>query len=218
MLLEPQVGAAADQEYRELADLVRAVREVMTAASTSGVDAHVMTEQAAELRRIAAVLGAKPVPERIHKIRLLPQEMARVRAGEPWQCFPFNVQGIPFAMTVTGQSARAEFTPGPLQEGPPAMMHGGFSAAMIDAFLGTLVQVGVEPAFTATLDLRFLGPIHLGVPCVLEGAITHRSGRKSVAECTISQHGVPLVEAKAIFVAVMGSGHASVEAKIAELS
>ena len=213
----PLVGSAADPEFAELADLVAAVREVMAAASGTALPGEALLAPTAELRRIAADLSAARVPNRVNKIRLKPHEVARIRAGEPWQCFPFNPQGMPFSMTVEGDTARAEFTPSSLQEGPPDLLHGGFSAAIIDAFLGTLVQVAVEPAFTATLDLRYLGPIELDVPCVLTGAITSRSGRKSIAECSIAQHGRPLVGAKAIFVAVAGSGIAHVEAGIAEL-
>lgn len=217
MQAQPLVGTAADPEFADLADLMAAVREVMAAASATDLRGEVLAQPAAELRRIAAQLATERVPDRINKIRLMPHEVARIRAGEPWQCFPFNAQGMPFSMTVDGDTARAEFTPGSLQEGPPELLHGGFSAAVIDAFLGTLVQVAVEPAFTATLDLRYLGPVQLDVPTLLTGRVSSRSGRKSVAECTISQHGQPLVSAKALFVAVAGSGVTHVEAGIAEL-
>lgn len=214
---EVLVGSAAAPEYAGLADLMAAVREVMEAGSGTTLGAEDLAGPTAELRRIAAELRTSMTPERVNKIRLMPEEIDRIRAGEPWQCFPFNAQGIPFAMTVTGEEARAEFTPGNLHEGPPNYLHGGFSAAMIDAFLGTLVQVATEPSFTATLDLRYLGPVALDVPCVLSGAITSRSGRKSIAECTISQHGTPLVAAKGLFVAVAGSGVSDLEQRVAEL-
>ncbi len=209
-------GAAGAPEHAALGDLVAAARELMLAVSTTARPDAELHTAAAGIRELAASLAVDAHP-RVHKVRLLPPAAAAVRAGEPWQCFPFNVQGIPYVIEVDGERARAAFTPGALLEGPPEHLHGGFAAAVIDAFLGTLVQVAVTPSFTATLDLRYVGPVLLDVPVEVVGQVVSVSGRKVVAECTISQDGRAAVEARGLFVAVEGSGVAAVEARVREL-
>ncbi len=197
----PLAGAAGAPEFAALAELTDAVRALMEAASSTTMPEARMHSAAAEIRTLAGELAAGRLP-RVHKIRLLAEHVERVRDGEPWQAFPFNVQGIPFVVRVEADRGWADFIPGPLHEGPPDLLHGGFSAAIIDAFLGTLVQVALRPSVTATLELRYRGPVLLEVPTRIEGRVLKESGRKVVAECAIKQGGAVLVEATGLFVAV----------------
>ncbi len=216
MLYPPSVGTAGDAEFDGLNDLLGSVRGLMLAAACTDVPEETKRAAAATIRDLVADLSAQSLP-RVRKIRLFPHEVAKIRLGTPWQCFPFNPMGIPFSLVVDGDTARGELLPGSLHEGPPNYLHGGFAAAIIDAFLGTLVQVAAKPCFTATLDLRYLGPVELDVQMSIEGRIVSVSGRKVVAECWISQGGKRAVEATGLFVAVEGSGVTGVEQGLAEL-
>lgn len=212
----PLVGSAAAPEFADLTDLTGAVRDLMDAAGCTRLEGADLRTAAESIRAVARDLGRDANP-RPHKIRLVPHEVQQMREGKPWQAFPFNPQGIPFAIQVDGSTGRAEMLPTALHEGPPDLLHGGFSAAMIDAFLGTLVQVAVEPSFTATLDLRYVGPVQLDEPVEITGRVVSRSGRKVHAECEIRQHGEARVTARGLFVAVAGSGVTSVERQMGVL-
>lgn len=201
----PLAGVAGEPQYAAVAELSDAVRQLMLAASTTALPEDQMGTAAAEIRALAQRLAAQRRAQ-VHRIALSAEHVERVRAGEPWQVFPFNVQGIPYVIRVEGDRAWADWMPDAVHEGPPGLLHGGFSAAIIDAFLGTLVQVALRPSFTATLDLRYRGPVKLATPTRIEGRIAKQSGRKVIAECAISQDGRPLIEASGLFVAVEGSG------------
>src|SRR4051812_29247629 len=119
----PLVGAAARDEFSDLGDLVASVRELMRASASTSATGAQMRAAAAAIRAVGADLSLAPNP-RTHKIRLLADEVAQVRAGAPWQCFPFNPLGIPFPITISGLSGHGELTPDFLFEGPPDYLHG----------------------------------------------------------------------------------------------
>jgi len=107
---------------------------------------------------------------------------------------------VPLRIAVDGRRARADLVPGALLEGPPDYLHGGFAAHMLDALLGTLVQVAVRPAYTAQLDLAFRRPTLLDVPTTVEGVIDEVDGRKIRATGWICQDGTKTLVARGLFV------------------
>ncbi|GAB2808155.1 PaaI family thioesterase [Actinocorallia aurea] len=98
-------------------------------------------------------------------------------------------------------SVRSEFTLDEVYEGPPGLVHGGISAAVLDQLLGMTSGLSGIPGFTATLDLRYRRPTPLRVPLTLHAEISRREGRKSWAEGRITTpDGKVTVEATAMFV------------------
>jgi acyl-coenzyme A thioesterase PaaI-like protein len=99
-----------------------------------------------------------------------------------------------------GARATANLTPDALHEGPPGLLHGGFSAALLDALLGTLIATQGLFAYTANLQLRYLRGTVLDEPVEIVGEVTRVVGRKVYAEGWISQYGRRTVEAQGVFV------------------
>ena len=128
--------------------------------------------------------------------------IARVREGTPWQVFTHNPLGIPLIITIDGVRASAELPPCALLEGPPGLLHGGFSAAMLDAMLSTLVQAQDIKAVTVRLDVQFHAAVPVSEPLTLDGALTESTGRKLTAEGAIRRGDTLAVSARALFVTV----------------
>lgn len=189
----------ADPGNAAAADLLAATRELMLAASTSGAAPQEMRDAAVQLRELAGTL-AHTAGTRVRRVPLDDAAAERMRAGEPWQVFPFNPMGVPLVMRIDGGTVSAELTPDAMLEGPPDWLHGGFGAALMDALLGTLVRVECGRAYTATLEVRYAAPTLLDVPIRLEGRLAAQQRRKIHAVGRILQHGVCTLEAAGLFV------------------
>src|SRR5690606_32749344 len=92
-------------------------------------------------------------------------------------------------------------TLGPLYEGPPAHVHGGMSAMVLDQALGTAAAAAGTPGMTATLEVRYRRPTPLGVPLSVEAKASRAEGRKVYATGTICDpDGRVTVEATGVFI------------------
>ena len=64
-------------------------------------------------------------------------------------------------------------------EGPPLCVHGGCSAAAIDAALGVFAwRAKRQPCVTASLTLNYKRTVPLGSTCRLQCAVARTEGRK----------------------------------------
>lgn len=162
------------------ARLIDAVRQLMTAAATSEIPADELDEIAASLDVLTQRLAreSRPTPKRSH---LDVDAIERVRAGAPWPLWEHNPLAIPLEIHVDGGVATSELVPGPLFEGPPGLMHGGLSAAVLDSLLAVLAQVQRRRVVTVRLEMSYLAPIPLGTTVRLVGEITETQGRKTTA-------------------------------------
>lgn len=185
--------------------LVEATRRLMAHVSTSPASPEALRAAA---RRIDAVVGdLGPAGPRVLRVPFDEPAVDRVRNGAPWPMFVFNPMAAPLQIHVEGRRAWGELTPGALYEGPPGFLHGGFSAHLLDALLGTLVQAQGTPGYTAQLDLRFHAPTLLDRPTLVEGEMGESEGRKMLAVGWISQDGRRTVEARGLFVGpAVGNG------------
>jgi len=69
---------------------------------------------------------------------------------------------------------------GPDTEGPPRCVHGGCSAAVVDACLGILAHhVSIIPSVTANLSVNYRKKIPLGSAVGVECKLIEKEGRKS---------------------------------------
>ncbi|WP_131739971.1 PaaI family thioesterase [Actinomadura roseirufa] len=189
---------AAD-ETKALAVLAARVRELTEATVLSGVDpaevAAVADEVAVLTERLAAVRRHAP-PLDLSDALDLGGFVANPVAG------PLNPIAPPVDIEVTPEGvARAVFTLGPVYEGPPAHVHGGISAMVLDQVLGMAAAAVGTPGMTATLDLRYRRPTPLGVPLSVEAKATRAEGRRVYADGSITgPEGRVTVEASAMFV------------------
>lgn len=183
--------------------LVEATRRLMVASTTSAVDPDVLDRARALVDEACELLEQQT---RDHGIRnhLDRAAIQRTRAGTPWRVFGHNPLGIPLEITVEGDRAVAVLEPTPLLEGPPRILHGGFSAAMMDALLSTLAQVQDRRVVTVRLEVSFLRAVPLDRPLRLVGEITGVEGRKVHAVGVLEQEGEVAVRAEALLIEIPG--------------
>lgn len=115
-----------------------------------------------------------------------------------------NPVAVPMTMDVDTDAAsvRGECCYGPLFEGTPGVLHGGFVAATFDQVLGAAAALGGEPAVTGTLTIRYVRPTPIDEPLVFEAEFRGRRGRKVdvVGRCLAGD--VVTAEATAVFVTI----------------
>ncbi len=73
--------------------------------------------------------------------------------------------------------------------GPPAAVHGGFVAAVLDELLGMAAIVAGLGGFTGTLTVRYLRPTPLNTDLDLEARVDSSEGRKVHVSGQISAEG-----------------------------
>ena len=191
--------APDNRQAAEVHVLIEATRLLMRKVATTDASPEALSAASSAIAEVMTLLGDEQ-HDHVLRIPFDNREIRRVHAGMPWTMFPFNPMGIPLNIEVEGSAARAELTPDALFEGPPGLLHGGFSAAMLDALLGTLVHAQGQPAYTGGLDFRFIRPTALHVPIVMEGRVLKTVGRKSYAEGWLSQGGERTVYVTGLFV------------------
>ncbi|MEM7337567.1 MAG: PaaI family thioesterase [Actinomycetota bacterium] len=116
-----------------------------------------------------------------------------------------------------GDESVASMTFGPTYEGPPTRVHGGMLAAAFDEVMGALfVALGMPPAFTGTLSVRYQAGAPLGEPIEFRARLGGVDGRKTTVLAEATASGTTLATAEAVFIqipmemfeAMNGSGEA----------
>jgi acyl-coenzyme A thioesterase PaaI-like protein len=191
---EPQ-----DEEAAALAELAARVRELAEAALLTRPGAARTSAVAAEVAALTARLTAErrgAPPSVTPGERTVDRDLGNPVTGTA------NPIAPPVAFTVDSDGiVRAEFTLGPLYEGPPSYVHGGVSAMVLDQALGMAAAVSGTPGTTATLETRYRRPTPLGVPLRVGARARGGVGRLvSAAGATRAPHGRVTVEATAMFI------------------
>ncbi|TFV57874.1 PaaI family thioesterase [Mycobacterium sp. PS03-16] len=88
---------------------------------------------------------------------------------------------------------------GAAYEGPAGHVHGGVCALVLDHLLGATAHRAGRPAYTGTLQMRFLRPTPLG-RLRAEAWVEHEQGRKTYARGRLLTGGRTTVEAQGIFI------------------
>ena len=91
---------------------------------------------------------------------------------------------------------------GPAAEGAPRRAHGGMVAAAIDETMGFVMSIAGELAYTANLNIDFVGPAPMNVPVHITARVRDRSGRKLWVEATGEGPDGVFVRAEALFLAI----------------
>lgn len=152
----------------------------MTSAATSEIPDAELDQIISQLDAVNDRLSrqTRPAPMREH---LDYAGIERVRAGATWPLWRHNPLAVPLDVRVVDDVALSELVPGPLCEGPPGLMHGGLSAAMLDSLLAVLTQVQRRRVVTVRLEVSYRAAIPLGTPVRLVGRIVSTEGRKTIA-------------------------------------
>lgn len=96
-------------------------------------------------------------------------------------------------------STSARVVLGNQYEGPPAMVHGGVSALLLDHLMGVTASSMQKLTMTGTLTLRYARPLPLG-EVWLSGRIASDVGRKVVVTAEIGGVDGVAVEAEGLFI------------------
>jgi acyl-coenzyme A thioesterase PaaI-like protein len=98
-----------------------------------------------------------------------------------------------------------EVTLGKPYEGPPGLVHGGFTATLLDHVLARAARSAGHGGLTATLTVRYRRPVPLGAPLVLRAELGTTEGRRATATATLTTAADPatvLAEGEAVLVAL----------------
>ncbi|MEW9532317.1 PaaI family thioesterase [Microbispora sp. NPDC049125] len=188
--LEARLAAQAvlSQQARELVDAV-----VLTDVD-EGEMAAVAAELVALTERLGAVRRDGPRPHELGPDGMF-RHLGNAVVGA---C---NPHALPLVVRRTADGVKADVMFRPSHEGPPASVHGGVSAMILDHLLGEAVAASGRAGMTGTLTLRYLRPVPYGEPLAGTAAVTRTEGRKTWAEGAITlPDGTRLAEATGLFV------------------
>jgi acyl-coenzyme A thioesterase PaaI-like protein len=90
--------------------------------------------------------------------------------------------------------------PGPLYEGPPGLVHGGWVAALFDEVLAVLQRDAGVNGMTAELTVRYRRPVPVGAELRFSGRIDDDEDRSVTASATCTVEGELVASAQARFV------------------
>ncbi|MDP9861079.1 MULTISPECIES: PaaI family thioesterase [Streptosporangium] len=189
----------ADAALAALAALTQRARDLVDAVVLTDVPDSELTAVAAELAALTERLSARrrtsPQPFEIGPDGV-PRHAGNAVTGSA------NPHALPLvARTAPDGTVRAELSFRPTHEGPPAAVHGGISAMILDHMLGHAVAMAGVAGMTATLTVRYLRRVPYGEPLVATAEYTRSEGRKSWSEGRIAlPDGTPLVEATGLFI------------------
>jgi acyl-coenzyme A thioesterase PaaI-like protein len=201
----PAAGPNDERQHRRdaVGSLGDALREL--------VDAAVRTEvSVADLAAVEAAVRAQAARLRTAQRPLI--QIAAVddpEVGERWYN-PVHGPGSPLAppLHVTesdGGRVTGEVTLGKAYEGPPGLVHGGFTATLLDHALARAARGAGHGGLTATLAVRYRRPVPLGTPLVVRAHLGTTEGRRATATATLTtaaDPGTVLAEGEAVLVAL----------------
>ena len=113
-----------------------------------------------------------------------------------------NPMGIGLEVRRDGDAAVATTTLGPAFEGAPGRSHGGIVASILDETMGFVLPIIGELAYTANLNIDYVGPAPLHQELRFTARLRDRSGRKLWIEAHGESDEGVFVRAEALFLAV----------------
>lgn len=107
--------------------------------------------------------------------------------GRCFACGPFSPDGLHLRFTPTdAQSVRAEITLPPRFQGWRGTAHGGIVMTLLDEAMAHACGNIGERGVTAAMELRFRGPVPLGVPLVVTGSVKWKRRHVMGVEAAVS--------------------------------
>jgi len=196
--------AVADEALRDrraaITGLGDALRDLVQAAAATEVPADVLRAVTAQVRAAAAPLRQRS------RTRGQPPGADDLLAG--FRMYnPVTGSGSPLApplrIEIADGMVAGTCTLGLAYEGPPACVHGGVSAMLLDQLLGYAASAAGRPGMTVALDMRYRAPVPLQTELRVTAAVGEVTGRRVTvlgAITTAADPGTVLVEATGTFV------------------
>jgi uncharacterized protein (TIGR00369 family) len=201
MMPDLETPQESDDEARlaSLAVLAQQVRDLADAVVLTDVPEDELTAVTADLvaltERLTAIRRAAPLPHEFGPDGRF-RHLGNAVTGE---C---NPHALPLVIHRTAEGgSRAEVTFRPTHVGPPASVHGGVSAMILDHLLGDAVAASGKAGVTGTLSIRYRRPVPYDEPLVASATVSRSEGRKTWVDGMIaSLDGTALVEATGLFI------------------
>lgn len=181
--------------------LAESVRELVDATIRTEADADVVAEVKRDIDAAVRRLRERQVPGSFG--------VRRTVSGESvgWGNAVIGIRNAlaPPVATYRDESGcvRAEFTLGAAYEGPPAHVHGGVSALILDHLLGEAASPDGKPRFTGSITVRYLRATRLGA-LRAEAVRTRTEGVKTFCTGYIADAEGVTVEAEGVFITPRG--------------
>jgi acyl-coenzyme A thioesterase PaaI-like protein len=178
----------------ELAD---AVRRLMQATVLTTLSDEERREIAADIDAVASRLA-----ESSRDTMPWPDPESMRRGHRPYSPVIGAANPIAPPMTVRALedgSVVGEATMRPIHEGPPAVVHGGWVATLLDQLLGHANAAAGVGGFTAELTVRYRRPTPYDVPLTVRARTDKVDGRRVHASGEIVADGVVTAEASGLF-------------------
>ena len=194
---EPITGAEFDRQKALYEPFTQAVRELLDATIRTEVDDDTVRDAQAAIEAVTARLRATQ-KEGPYGVRY-----AVDGRGQAWGNPVIGVRNpmAPPLVITRGDDGicRTEFTLGAAYEGPPAHVHGGICALVLDHLLGEAASSGNKPTFTGTITCKYLRGTPLG-ELRAEAYIERVEGVKTFARGFIADAEGVTVEADGVFI------------------
>jgi acyl-coenzyme A thioesterase PaaI-like protein len=184
----------SDAAAIELAD---AVRRLMQATVLTTLDDEQRRAVAADIDALASRLA-----ESSRDTMPWPDPESMRRGHRPYSPVIGAANPIAPPMTVRtldDGSVIGETTMRPIHEGPPAVVHGGWVATLLDQLLGHANAAAGVGGFTAELTVRYRRPTPYDVPLTVRARTDKVDGRRVHASGEIVADGVVTAEASGLF-------------------
>jgi acyl-coenzyme A thioesterase PaaI-like protein len=181
-------------------DLGTALRELIEVSVTTTVPAAEVRAAAELVRQVTERLAVARRP--VSQLSALDDVTTGRRVFNP-VTGAGSALAPPLLVRREGDGVVGEATLGVAYEGPPAFVHGGMSALLMDQLLGSAAAAAGLWGMTAHLELDYRGPLPLETKLVFRARVAENAGRKSVITGTIALAEDPdriLVEARGVFV------------------
>jgi acyl-coenzyme A thioesterase PaaI-like protein len=122
--------------------------------------------------------------------------------GNCFVCGPHNTDGLQVRFERDGESgARARVILDPKYQGWRDVAHGGVVMMLLDEVMAHASGVAGQRGMTASVAVRFRGPVPLGVELMLRGIVKWRRGKVLGVEGTLcGPDGATLASAEGSFV------------------
>lgn len=184
-----------------LAQLTRQIRRLraLTAGGVMDADLH------AEAAHVAAIA------DRLEAASAGPDERLRVQwEGDYVSSDPlvgrFNVLAPPVEFeALPDGTLRGEAVFGLEYQGPPATVHGGFLALMLDVALGRANHLAGVGGMTVYLDVDYVAAAPILQPLVVTGRMREAEGRKIWSEGAVHHGDTLCARAEALFLVPRGN-------------
>ncbi|PPJ26598.1 thioesterase [Nocardia nova] len=181
-----------------LNDAAIAVRRITDALARTAPDEKGLPAAAAELERIAESLESRTRPVRAQLSQMWQGE--GVARHDP-ATGPENPIAPPLTMRDVGDGwAEGVVTLGLPYQGPPALVHGGVCALLLDGALAVANGLAGAGGLTAQLDITYRRPTPLYVPLTVRARQLRRDGRKVYTTGAIIAGGQVTVSARGLFI------------------